>query len=91
MVHLGLNTAQCLAGSETVSHLAVAPCRELPGAWVKTRPEALCMCACLCVRVCALQSILFGCVYRCYCGLVYCGQSSGSFNAGAGAAFYLLL
>lgn len=78
MARLGLDTAQRLADGETASHLEVAPCRG---------------CVCVCVykrereREHALQSVLFGCVYGCCCGLVHCGQSSGSFNAGAGAFF----
>lgn len=43
-LHLGLDAAPCLAAGETASHLARVPRRELPGAWVKTRPEALCAC-----------------------------------------------
>lgn len=67
-------------------HLAVAPYRELPRAWVKTLPEAVRAC---CLRACARPSVLFGHVCRYCCGLDRCGQSSGSFNAGAGASFFI--
>lgn len=68
MVLLGLDTAQCLAGGETASHLAMALCRELPRAWAKTRPEALFVCVwvwvCVCVGACvrALCSPVLSCL-----------------------------
>lgn len=81
---------QCLlAGGETALHLTAAPYRELPWAWVSVCVCGwlVCVCGWLCARVCgAAQSVLFGCARRCCCGLVRCGQSRGSFNAGAGAA-----
>lgn len=58
-LHLGLDTAPCLAAGETASHLARVPRRELPGAWVTPALKP-----CVLVCECALCSpVLSACVY----------------------------